>query len=125
MRRLIPGAVALLVLLAILPAIADKAKNIYEKGEDAEARQNYEVAYDLYKQAYDLKPKDLRYRSSFERMRFKAAATIVHRGQELREQGKLQEALAEFQKAAQIDPSLFIAQQELKRTCLLYTSRCV
>ena len=96
MRRLIPGAVALLVSLAILPAIADKAKNIYEKGEDAEARQNYEVAYDLYKQAYDLKPKDLRYRSSFERMRFKAAATIVHRGQELREQGKLQEALAEF-----------------------------
>src|SRR5258708_19333556 len=49
-------------------------------------------------------------------MRFKAAATIVHRGQKLRDEGKLQEALAEFQKAAQIDPSLFIAQQELKRT---------
>ena len=36
--------------------------------------------------------------------------------QELRDQGKLQEALADFQKAAQIDPSLFIAQQELQRT---------
>src|SRR5207302_1832122 len=31
-------------------------------------------------------------------------------------QGQLKEALAEFQKAAQIDPSLFSAQQELKRT---------
>jgi general secretion pathway protein D len=116
MKRLMPAAVALLVLLAILPAIADKAKTIYEKGQDAEARQNYEAAYNFYKQAYDLKPKDLRYRSGFERMRFKAAATIVHHGELLRDDGKMQEALAEFQRASQIDPSSFIAQQELKKT---------
>jgi general secretion pathway protein D len=117
MRRLMPAAVALLVVFfTILPAIADKAKNIYAKGEDAEARQNFEAAYEYYKQAYDLKPKDLRYRSSFERMRFQASAAIVHRGQGLRDEGKLEEALALFQKAAQIDPSLFIAEQELKRT---------
>jgi general secretion pathway protein D len=116
MRRLKPTAVLLLVVLIILPAIADKAKTIYEKAQDAEARQNYEAAYDLYKQAYDLKPKDLRYRTSFERMRSKAAMVVLHRGIGLREQGKLQEALAEFQKAAQMDPSLFNAQQELKRT---------
>src|SRR6267154_6426657 len=116
MRRLKPAAILLLVVLAILPAIADKAKTIYEKGQDSEARQNYEAAYGFYKQAYDLKPKDLRYRAAFERMRFKAAATIVHRGQLLRDEGKMQEAVAEFQKAVQIDPSLFIAQQELRRT---------
>ena len=116
MRRLKPTAVVLLVVLAILPAIADKAKSIYEKGQDAEARQNYEAAYEFYKQAFDLKPKDLRYRTSFERMRARAAQTIVHHGVLLREQGKLQEAIAEFQKAAQIDPSLFSAQQELRRT---------
>src|SRR6266852_1953802 len=116
MRRLKPTAVVLLVVLAILPAIADKAKTIYEKGQDAEARQNYEAAYEFYKQAFDLKPKDLRYRTSFERMRARAAQTIVHHGVLLREQGKLQEAIAEFQKAAQIDPSLFSAQQELRRT---------
>jgi general secretion pathway protein D len=116
MRRLMPAAVALLVLIAILPAIADKAKTLYEKGQDAEARQNYEAAYDFYKQAYDLKPKDLRYRSGFERMRFKAAATLVHHAEGLRDEGKLQEAVAEFKRAAQIDPSLFIAQQELEKT---------
>ncbi|MGC2023020.1 MAG: cohesin domain-containing protein [Candidatus Sulfotelmatobacter sp.] len=116
MRRLMPAAAVLLVVIAILPAIADKAKSAYQKGQDAEARENYEAAYNFYKQAFDLKPKDLRYKASFERLRFKAAATIVHQGQELRDQGKLQEALADFQKAAQIDPSLFIAQQELQRT---------
>src|SRR5580700_5251400 len=116
MRRLKPTAAVLLVVLAILPAIADKAKTIYEKGQDAEARQNFEAAYEFYRQAYDLKPKDLRYRTSFERMRAKAAQTVVHHGVVLREQGKMEEALAEFQKAAQIDPSLFSAQQELKRT---------
>src|ERR1039458_478104 len=116
MRRLMPAAVVLLVVVAILPAIADKAKSAWEKGQDLEARQNYEAAYEFYKQAYDLKPKDLRYRASFERTRFKAAASIVHRGQVLRDEGKLPEALAEFQKAVQMDPSLFIAQQELKRT---------
>ena len=63
MRRLKPAAILLLVVVVILPAIADKAKNIYEKGEDAEARENYEAAYDLFKQAYDLKPKDLRYKA--------------------------------------------------------------
>ncbi len=116
MRRLMPAAVVLLVVVAILPAIADKAKTVYEKGQDAEARQQYETAFEFYKQAFEMKPKDLRYKASFQRMRFKAAATVVHRGVILRDQGKLQEALAEFQKAALIDPSLFSAQQEMKRT---------
>src|ERR1700730_3352769 len=116
MRRLMPAVAVLLVVFAILPAVADKAKSAYDKGQDAEARENFEAAYNFYKQAYDLKPKDLRYRASFERIRFKAAATLVHHAQGLRDEGKLQEALAEFQKAAQIEPSLFIAQQEVKRT---------
>jgi general secretion pathway protein D len=117
MRRLMPAAVALLVMVFMVSAIAgDSAKAAYAKGEDAEARENFEAAYNFYKQAWDLKPKDLRYKSAFERLRFKAAATIVHQGQLLREDGKLQEALADFQRAALIDPSLFIAQQELKRT---------
>ncbi len=117
MRRLKPAAILLLVLLVIVPTLAsDKAKKLYDKGQDAEARQSYVEAYQFYKQAYDLKPKDLRYRSSFERLRFQAAASIVHDGQKLRDQGKLQEAAAEFERAIQIDPSLFIAQQELKQT---------
>jgi len=119
MRRLLRSpAVVLLVfaILAIPASPADKAKKFFEQGQDADARQNYEAAYEFYKQAYDLKPKDLRYRAVFERARFEAASSIVHRGQKLRDQGKLDEAVAEFQKAVAIDSSLFVAQQELQRT---------
>ena len=114
-RLMRPALLLLLVAVVTLPAIADKAKDFYAKGEDAEARQNYEAAYGFFKQAYDLKPKDLRYRTAFERNRFEAAAAIVHKGQKLREDGKLDEAVAEFQKALAIDPSLFIAKQELEK----------
>ncbi len=111
-----PAAMVLLVLAVTLAIAADKAKLLYKKGQDAEARQNYEQAYDDYKQAYDLKPTDLTYRSAFERLRFLAGASHVHRGQLLREAGQLDSALAEFQKAAEIDPSSAIAVQELKHT---------
>ena len=121
MRRLMRPAVSLLlVALITLPAIsADKVKELYAKGQDAEARQQYEAAYGFFKQCYDLKPKDLRYRAAYERLRFEAAAAVVHNGQKLRDDGKLDEAVAEFQKALTIDPALFIAKQELNRTLKL------
>ncbi len=40
----------------------------------------------------------------------------MKRGQLLRDSGKLDEALAEFQKAVEVDPSSPIAQQEIRRT---------
>jgi general secretion pathway protein D len=121
MRRLIRPAPFVLLLLSLgLFAFAkkkvDSAQALYDKGTDAEARQNYEQAFDYFKQAYNLKPKDIRYRTAFERNRFLAASSEVHRGQILRDDGKLEEAAALFQKALQTDPSSFIAQQELKRT---------
>jgi general secretion pathway protein D len=116
-RPIRPAAILLLMLAIILPAIAgSKAGTFYNKGKDAEARENYEEAYDLYKQAYDLDPKDLKYRAAYERLRFLAGASHVHRGQLLQDTGKLTEALAEFQKAAEIDPSSPIATLEIKRT---------
>jgi general secretion pathway protein D len=114
------AAVSFLVGAVILGAVASDqtkaSKALYDKGRDAEARQNYEQAYDFYKQAYDLKPTNLSYRASFERLRFLAGASHVHRGQLLREAGQLDAALAEFLKAASIDPASAIAKQELQRT---------
>jgi general secretion pathway protein D len=115
-RLIRPAAITLLVLAVALPIAADSAKSLYNKGKDAEARQNYEAAFDFYKQAYEQKPRDLAYRASYQRTRFLAGASHVHRGQLLREAGKLQEALGEFQKAAEIDSASFIAQQEIRRT---------
>jgi general secretion pathway protein D len=110
-------ALVVLAFALVLPASADEsAKSLYHKGQQAEARQNYEAAYEAYKAAYEKKPTDLLYRSGYERMRFQAAALHVHKGQQLRQNGDLPHALAEFQKAAEIDPSSFIAQQEIVRT---------
>ncbi len=117
MKRLIRSAAMVLLILAVTLAIAaDKAKTLYNKGKDAEARENYELAYDYYKQAWDLKPTELTYKSAFDRLRFLAGASHVHRGQLLREAGQLDTALAEFQKAFDIDPSSAIAQQEIQHT---------
>src|SRR3954464_6317607 len=108
-----------LVLSLALPLAAESAHSLFKKGRDAEARHDVEAAYEFYKQAYDKKPKELAYQASYQRMRFEAAAKKVSRGQMLREQGQLDAALAEFQKAAEIDPSSFVAQQEIKRTHLI------
>jgi general secretion pathway protein D len=117
MKRLIRSAAMVLLVLAVTVAIAaDKAKSLYTKGKDAEARQKYEQAYEYYKEAYDLKPGDLTYRAAFERLRFLAGASHVHRGQLIREAGQLDTALAEFQKAAEIDPASAIARQEIRQT---------
>ena len=85
-----PAVIALLVLTVTLPAGVLKAPSPYIcKGKDAEARQNYEQAYDFYKQAYSQKPQDTSYRSSYERLRFLAGASHVHRGQLMREAGRV------------------------------------
>ncbi|HWC18475.1 MAG TPA: tetratricopeptide repeat protein, partial [Terriglobales bacterium] len=117
MRIAIRSALLLLVCaLGVSTGAAESAKSLYHEGQRAEARQDYLAAYDAYKAAYDEKPTDLRFRSAFERLRFQAAAAHVKRGQQLRQNGDLQKALQEFQTAAQIDPSSFIAQQEITRT---------
>src|SRR5439155_24597249 len=98
------ATVAIALILAIaLPLAAESAKSLYKKGRDAEARQDPEAAYEFYKKAYDQKPKELTYRASYNRLRFEAAAKKISRGQMLREQGQYDAALAEFQKAAEID----------------------
>src|ERR1700746_2988771 len=117
MRRFVSLTTIVCVVLAVtLPLGAESAHSAYTKGVDAEKRQDYERAFEYYQEAYRQKPKDLRYRTAYEHTKFLAGAAHVHRGQLLRDGGKLDEALVEFQKASTIDPSSFIAQQELRRT---------
>ncbi|MGB8888056.1 MAG: cohesin domain-containing protein [Candidatus Korobacteraceae bacterium] len=114
MMKRFTGVLTLLLILAVSAlASNDKAaKAAFEKGKAAEARQDFITAYNFYHQAYDLKPTDLTYRTSFEYVRFLAAAAYVHKGELLVNAGKLQEALTDFEQALAIDPSSFIAQQE-------------
>jgi general secretion pathway protein D len=109
------GAIALSGLTA--PA-ADNVHTLYEKGRDAEARQDYIAAYNYYHAAYEQSPKDITYRACFQRARFYAATAYVHRGENEQQAGQLLEALGDYQRALSVDPSSFIAQQLLNRVSL-------
>src|SRR5438477_388023 len=94
MRRLWSlAAMAIVVLAVALPLAADSARSNYNKGQDAEKRQDYERAFEYYQEAFRQKPKDLRYRTAYEHTNFLASAAHVHRGQLLRDGGQLEEAL--------------------------------
>ncbi|MGC2111618.1 MAG: cohesin domain-containing protein [Candidatus Korobacteraceae bacterium] len=118
MMKRFTGVLTLLLILAVsaLASNDKQAKQLFQKGKDAEVRQDYIAAYNFYHQAYQLKPSDLTYRASFEYVRFLAAASYVHQGELLVKAGKLQEALTDFEQAIAIDPSSFIAQQEINKT---------
>ncbi|HXE91202.1 MAG TPA: cohesin domain-containing protein [Terriglobales bacterium] len=115
-RRLRLPALLVVLLLMAVPAAADQAKKLFNQGRDAEAREDYVAAYELYKQAFDLKPRELKYKAALQRSRFRASAVVVKRGQELRDQGRLEEAMAEFLRALSIDPSSAVARQEIEQT---------
>lgn len=94
-------------------AYAQSAKAWDKRGQDAEARHDYDAAYEDYRQATLKKPKDVRYQAHFELMRFQAAVSHVDRGRVLRQSGDLQGAYTEFTRALAIDGGNQTAQQEL------------
>ncbi|HEX2712361.1 MAG TPA: hypothetical protein VHM88_09085 [Candidatus Acidoferrales bacterium] len=116
MKRLQYLVTFILVLLVSVPAHADKAKSAYNRGAKAEAQNNYDAAYEAYQEAYALNPKNPKYVVAFVRLRSNVALEHIRKGEMLREGGKLPEALAEFQRAAEIDHSNFVGQKEAQRT---------
>ena len=103
-------------LLATVPAHAQSASSWDKRGSNAEARQDFDAAFEAYRQAHLKKPKDLRYTTHYERMRFEAANLHVDRGRVLRQSGDAGGAANEFAKALQIDPGNQAASQELDIT---------
>ena len=112
------GSAALLLGTALLSvdAYAQSASTWSKRGADAEVREDYDAAFEAYRQAHLLKPNDLRYKTHFERARFSAAAAHVDRGRVLRQSGDVNGALTEFQRALSIDGSNQAAQQEITVT---------
>jgi general secretion pathway protein D len=118
MSRFTRAAALILVFLVLIPAAApaDQARKLFDRARAAEARDDYETAYDLYAKAYELKPAEIKYKAAVYRVRYLAAGSYIHRGQKLRDDGKLEDALVLFEKAYLIDPSNDLAQQEIRRT---------
>ncbi len=92
----------------------ESASKLYKQGQAAETAGDVELAFQLYARAFQKNPKDLRYKTSYERTRFSAASIHVKQGEKLRDQGDASGALTEFMRALEIDPSNELAQQEIK-----------
>jgi general secretion pathway protein D len=114
--RVIAGVAAILAAAGLLDARTRKGDKILKQAEAAAAKQDWDHAVDLYQQAIDEDPKDSAYLIGMRKARFEAGQMHVDKARKLRSEGKVEEALAEFQKAIIIDPSSPIALQELKRT---------
>ncbi|MBS1802531.1 MAG: type II and III secretion system protein [Acidobacteria bacterium] len=94
---------------------AQSPKSFYKRGQDAEAREDYDAAYQNFQKAYSMAPKNEVYRTAYLRVRFTDAAMHITKGRNLAASGDEQGALVELLRAAEIDPSNEAAQQEIAK----------
>ena len=59
------------------------ANATYKHGQAAEARQDYDTAFDDYQKAYQKNPKDLRFQTALDRVRVTASAVHMTKGRKL------------------------------------------
>lgn len=116
LRVLLAVAAAILLCLTALEAKNKKGDQFFKQGMAAENKGDWDTALSLYQKAVDEGPTDPEYMIAMRRARFQAGEKHVSAGQKLRSDGKVAEALQEFQKALVSDPGSGIAIQEMKRT---------
>jgi general secretion pathway protein D len=107
---------SILAMAISAPTYSDQANSAFKDGVRAESQIKYDTAFEAYGRAVRLKPKDPKYMVSYLRVRALAAAEHLQKGKSLRDNLKLQEALAEFQRSVEIDSTNSAAQQELRST---------
>ncbi len=117
--------IALLSLLAALSAgtvrlHAQSAKSWYKQGQSAEAREDFDNAFNDFQKAYSMAPKEMIYKEAFYRVQIPAAAVHMKNGRRLLATGDEQGALMEFIRASEIDPSDQAAQQQIDKVRALH-----
>lgn len=117
LKHLLGRALLLAVVLgacASPAALAQSAGAWNKRGQNAEVREDYDAAFEAYRQAHLKKPAEIRYKERFERLRFQAAVAHVDRGRILKQNGDPAGALREFSRAHVIDPANETAEQEIR-----------
>jgi general secretion pathway protein D len=105
-----------LVLIVLALSSGCAASSAFKRGKKFEKLRNYDEALANYRTAYEEDPKNHEYRLYFERARAQAAIAHLDFGRKLREVGKLEDALVEFRRSAEIDSSNPVAAQEIAAT---------
>jgi general secretion pathway protein D len=111
------------LLVVVLITTACVARQAYKKGTKAEIARDYEAAMEQYRQAMLQDPTNVEYRLKYEQTRFTVAFEHFQKGRRALEANDLPTAKAEFQRAAEVDPSHDFAKQELADVEKLMTSR--
>ena len=86
--------------------LRSRTANCYKHGQAAEAREDYDAAFDFYQKAMAKSPADVTFKAAFHRVRVSDSAMHMAKGRTLMEGGDEQGALVEFLHASEIDPAM-------------------
>jgi len=123
LRRKLCTAGILAPLVLALALLSCGGSSAFKRGLEYEQLKNYDAALQSYEEALSADPDNAKYRLYFERARFQAAMAHFDRGRRFRGEGRLEEALQEFRRAVQIDPSIAAAHQEVETVAALIRDR--
>jgi tetratricopeptide (TPR) repeat protein len=100
-------------LVTALEARTRKGDKALAESRAAELRKEWDRAIAFAEQALSEDPADIAYQLTASRLRFYAAQFHIDQGLKLRDQGQLEKALVEFQKAYGINPASAMAEAGL------------
>src|SRR5437660_8014436 len=96
---------AALVAALGLGIVGCASTSALRRGRDAERNRDYDIAVVEYTKALRLHPNDMSTRLALERAKLRAAQEHFNRGRRLAALAKLDEALVEFEMAAEMNPT--------------------
>ena len=112
----VTAACLLLGATAPLAALTVQGDRYLAEGRASAALKQWDAALASYRLALAQDPAEMLYQMAAEKAAFQAADAHISLGQQARAQGRAAEALAEFEKARALAPTLAAASQELAAT---------
>lgn len=110
-------------IVAIVLTGCPKGNKDFSAGKKAEELQDYDTALVHYDRALRSDPSNPEYKLRALQMRFEDGQYHLEQGRNDVNKGQLEMALAEFQRAATVDPSNSAAQDEVNKTLQLIAAR--
>src|SRR5258706_11464660 len=93
LRAWLTLALVLSLAALALDAKTRKGEKFFKQGQEAEFKKDWDTALENYQKAVDESPTDSGYVIGMRRARFQAGQMHVDRGEKLRTEGKLEEAM--------------------------------
>ena len=116
-------SVILCVGMGVFAVGCPKGQTDYSKGRKAETIEDYDAALEYYQKAVKSDPNNAGYKIRLNQTRFEAGEQHIKLGLKQRDNGDLQGAAAQFQRAQMDDPSSAVAGQELKKTLIMIAEK--